>query len=113
MEQYREYVEGFPQDPDDSIAGVNFVNLIKHDWFALFMEGVEESAYSWNPTFFKEYVFQGANLFHYFAHPNNPFFVGLLAIQDQEGFKELAPVMDAAMVEATAQLKGIQHVPSV
>jgi hypothetical protein len=113
MEQYRSHVDTFPIDTDDSIAGVNFVNLIKHDWFPLFMEGVEENLYSWNPTFFKEYVFQGNNLFHYFSHPNNPFFVGLLAIQDPEGFKELLPVMDAAMVEASAQLKGIQHVPSV
>lgn len=112
-EQYHEYVESFPKDEDDGIAGINFVNLLRHPMFSLMLEGVEEQSYSWNPTFFKEYIFQGANLFHYFADKNNPLFMGVLAVQGPESFAAFSQALNDEYRETQALLKGIQHVPSL
>lgn len=113
MEQYKPEVEKFPVDEDDTIAGVNFVMLIAHPDFAVFMENVQEDQYTWCPTFFKEYVFQGSNLFNFFADERNPFFVGLLAIQSPEMFNEIAPKVQKAYDDSVALMKGIEYVPSL
>ena len=112
-DQYHEYVEGFPKDEEDNIAGINFVNLLRHPLFAVMLEGVEEDQYTWNPVFFKEYIFQGNNLFHYFADRNNPLFMGVLALQDPESFKAYSTALANEVRDSQALLKGIGYVPSL
>lgn len=111
--QYHDFVHGFPEDKDDSVVGVNFVNLIKHPLFVVFMEGVEESSWTWNHTFFTDYMFSGNNLFKYFAIPENPLFITLLALQDQASYDSLVPLLNAADVEAAKAYKELSYVPSV
>lgn len=112
-DQYHEYVEQFPKDEEDGIAGINFVNLLKHPLFAVLLEGVGEDQYTWNPVFFKEYIFQGNNLFHYFADRNNPLFMGVLALQDPESFQAYSEALANEVRDSQALLKGIGYVPSL
>ena len=112
-EKHHDYVKGFPEDKDDNVVGLNFVNLIKHPLFAVFMEGVEENCYTWNHTFFTDYVFNGNNLFKYFAVPENPMFIGLLALQDKQSLDSVIPQLLAAEKDGIRQLKELGYVPSV
>lgn len=116
-EKYKDYIESFPEDPDDGVTGLNFVHLIKHELFPLLLADVPESKWNWNKKYFTEYMFAGANLFKYFADDNNPLFVGILAISDPEAFKAIAPQIEKTRqglneLKATLQLR-IDHVPSV
>lgn len=110
-EEWKGYVETFPEDTNDSLAGINFVRLIEHELFPFLLEGVEEDQYTWNRIFFNEYVFAGDNLFSYFKSKNNPYFIGLLAFVMPEEFKEHLIVMDKAVQESNTFLEGISHVP--
>lgn len=111
--EYHEFVHGFPEDPDDNVVGLNFVNLIKHPLFAVLLENVGEDRWTWNKTFFTDYVFAGNNLFNYFAVQENPLFIGLLALQDAESYESLVPVLAKAEADAARQLKELSYVPSV
>lgn len=112
-EKYHEYVFSFPEDTDDSVVGLNFVNLIKLPMFAVLIAGVSEEAYTWNKTFFTDYVFGGNNLFNYFAVKENPLFIGVLALQDQTSFDSVVPQLLEAEADADRHIKELQHVPSV
>lgn len=106
------YVEAFPEDTDDSMNGVNFVHLIKHEMFPLLVADIPESAYTWNKTFFKEYVFAGSNLFEFFAVDNNPLFMGLMTLEHAAEGQAVMTSMDTILHSSTPLLKGTDHVPS-
>ena len=108
-----EYVFNSPEDKDDSVVGLNWPNLIKHPMFAVFIANVPESQWSWNKMFFTDYVFAGNNLFNYFAVPENPLFIALLAMTDEAAYKELLPVLQQADAEAAQVAKELGYVPSV
>lgn len=98
-----EYVASFPKDESKSISGINFVQLIKHPLFALLLQGVSEKDFTRSDMWFTEYVFSGFNLYHYFAVPENPLFVGLVAILDpHEDDKELLSMVAQTQGEVKA-----------
>lgn len=112
-EAYHEAVFAYPEDRDDNIVGLNFVNLIRHPLYALLLENMTEEKWTWNRTFFTEYVFSGNNLFHYFAVQENPLFIGVLALQDQQAYDTVVPALIEAEADAARQMKELGYVPSV
>ncbi|MNZ21806.1 hypothetical protein D3C78_388870 [compost metagenome] len=111
-EDYRDEVLKYPQDEDETLAGLNFVKLIAHENFPVLMLGIEEQDYNWNKTFFNEYCFGGANLFHFFAHRNNPYFMALIGSDNPELFAKAAVPLDNAVAKTLQLTKEIEHVPS-
>lgn len=90
-------VLNYPEDKDESLAGLNFVKLIDHELFPVLCMGIEEHDLNWNKLFFNEYCFAGDNLFKYFASPNNPYFLMLIGEQCPE---EMQKVFDQTLVLA-------------
>lgn len=111
--QHYEYVFNSPEDKEDTVVGLNFPSLIKHPLFAVLLEGVGEDKWTWNKLFFTDYVFAGNNLFYYFAVPENPLFVALLAMTDEAAYKELVPMLQKADADAARVAKELCYVPSV
>ena len=112
-QQYHDAVFAYPEDKDDTIVGLNFVHLIKHPLYVMLLENMTEEKWTWNRTFFTEYVFAGNNLFNYFAVQENPLFIGVLALQDQQSFNSLVPALIEAETDAARQMKELGYVPSV
>lgn len=107
-------LEQYPKDPDSSLGGINFVTLFEHPFFTFFIEGVDITTLSWNPSLFEENMFAGSNMFEYFASKENPLFIGLLGIQDEESFN----LLTNAIKEEHQTLSGLlaqdnSNVPSV
>ena len=108
----RDYVESFPLDENDSLVGINYVNLISHPQFVVLLEGVTEKDYTFNPALFNEYLFGGKNLFHFFAVKENPIFVLLVASQSKELLGELSDQVQLLQEQTAASVKELKHVPS-
>lgn len=100
----------YPEDTDESMAGLNFVKLIEHELFPVLMAGVQEGDYNWNRVLFNEYIFAGDNLFKFFASKNNPYFVALLADECPEEFGHVLPIMQTLVHKTTQCVKEIEHV---
>lgn len=73
------FFEKWPADTDDSLMGVNYVHLIKHPLFHLLIEDIPQQTWMHSPFFFQEYVFAGQNLYTYFAQPENPLYMAVVA----------------------------------
>lgn len=101
----------YPLDEDNSMVGVNYVKLIGHPDFCFLVEGIEEKDKTFNPVLFEKFFFKGANLFHFFANPNNPLFMAVLMTGSQ--MREAIEVGNQELAELQAQLKEISNVPSV
>lgn len=69
----------WPLDEDVTMAGVNYVHLIGHPLFHLLIDDLPAECFTYNPFFFKEYVFAGNNLYGYFAIPENPLYMAVVA----------------------------------
>jgi len=107
---YKAEVEKYPEDLDDGMAAINFVNLIGHGLFPLMMENIEDKDMTWNKVFFNDYVFAGSNLFKYFANSDNPFFVGLLAMEMPEESTAILQTMDSILDKSIQLQEGVDHV---
>lgn len=71
---FKNYVEDREHKNCDEL-GLNFVNLIKYDDFNLLFESINQDSLFFYEDFFKEYIFKGKNLYHYWAIENNPMFL--------------------------------------
>jgi hypothetical protein len=112
--KYADYIKSFPEDTDSSLAGINFVNMMKHPEFVFYTEGADQSTYTWNEKFFNEYIFAGKNMFHFFAVPTNPLFIGILALQDADSFKSMADAIEHDVAELSRLIGEVTpNVPSV
>lgn len=61
----------------------------------MLIEGLPQSAWNKNPTFFSEHIFAGKNLFYYFATPDNPLHMATIAVG-----KELPDAIKADLVQS-------------
>lgn len=72
------FVESHETCDTNTLVGVNFVNLIKHEELS--------QLYFGKPTYFKayfnEYMFKGKNLFSYWANDNNKLFLLTFGISE-------------------------------
>lgn len=60
---------------DDSLEGINFVSLLKNEWFYEYLSFVDQENLRYYKVFFNDYVFKGKNLFSYWAVEQNPMFL--------------------------------------
>jgi hypothetical protein len=81
--EYKKFVTDHPLDTTDSLVGINFVSLLKHEELYDLYQTVETSKMKYYKTYFDEYIFKGKNLYSYWANENNPMF--LLTFNIAEG----------------------------
>ncbi len=62
-------------DEDQSLNGINFVSIMKYTPTYTLLGNAKPEHCVYNPTMFNDYLFKGNNLFHYWAHENNPVFL--------------------------------------
>jgi hypothetical protein len=73
MPEFKEFADQF--EKDDTIKGINFVNLLKYEDVYSLYSSIDKSKIKYYTKFFDEYVFKGKNLFQYWANENNPIFL--------------------------------------
>jgi hypothetical protein len=73
--KFNEWIETLPVDEDQSLNGINFVSIMKYTPTYTLLGNAKPEHCVYNPTMFNDYLFKGNNLFHYWAHENNPVFL--------------------------------------
>lgn len=74
-EEFKDYVRSFPTNETDSIEGINFVSLLKHESFYDFYSLMDESKLEYYPAYFNDYMFKGNSIYAYWANESNPMFL--------------------------------------
>lgn len=87
-EETKLFAESFQKDDTDSITGVNFISLLKHEEFYSFYKKIDKSNLKFYTKYFKEYMFKGKNLYSFWANKNNPMFLLTAAIGNGLNSKE-------------------------
>jgi len=73
--EFKKFVTDHETDTTNSLVGVNFVSLLKHqDLYDLYI-AIDPSQVKFYKTYFEEYMFKGNNLYSYWANENNPMFL--------------------------------------
>lgn len=60
---------------DESLSGINFVSILKHEEFYMYYANWTVDQSSHYQDLFNDYMFKGKNLFSYWANSNNPLFL--------------------------------------
>lgn len=71
----KEEAKNFPHDDSDSLEGINWVSLLKHEKFFLFFGEVSAENLKFYTKYFEHYMFRGKNLFSFWANRNNPMYL--------------------------------------
>lgn len=71
----RQEVSTFPVNEEDSMEGINWVSLLKHEDFYQFFAVIKEDNLEFYSTYFDEYFFKGKNLYYFWANENNPLYL--------------------------------------
>ena len=74
-DELKEYARSFPVSEMNSLEGINFISLVKHESFFEWFTTVNDDELVFYKNYFDEYMFKGQNLFHYWANENNPMFL--------------------------------------
>lgn len=89
--QAKVYVQNHERDETDTTEGINFVSLLKHPRFFHYYCAKGNPKYF--VKYFNEYMFNGNNLFHYWATPHNFAFNFLISLTsgklDPDDFGEI------------------------
>jgi hypothetical protein len=67
------------ESDEDSLAGINFVSLLKHPHFYDFYQK-QTTKPKYYSVYFNNNMFKGKNMYAYWANENNPFFLLTFAI---------------------------------
>lgn len=103
VRQYEEVISQMPIDDNTSLVGINYINLIKQPQFAELMLTVKPEQMTYNPVLFNHFIFGGNNLFHYFAVPENPLFIGSIANDEDMVAFEQALREEEALLDHTLE----------
>lgn len=98
------------EEVEDSLVGINFVNLIKHWQFPVLVSDIDESEWCWNKLFFTEPCFAGKPMFDFYQDKNNPYFVSLLALDSEENFAEFDKALNEGVAQAQRMYGEMNHV---
>jgi hypothetical protein len=82
-EEMKNYVKQFPEDNTDSNEGINFVSLLKHEFFYTLFGRIDQSSLRFYSKYFDEYMFKGKNMYSYWANNNNPMYMLTVGISEQ------------------------------
>jgi hypothetical protein len=74
-ESFKDFASSQPLDDTDSTKGINFVSLLKHQYFYTFYEKIDQQNLKYYAKYFNEYMFKGQNLYAFWANENNPMFL--------------------------------------
>jgi len=106
-DNYKEQIKQSEKFDNNLVIGINFVSLLKYDDFYDFYTTVDQHSFKYHEVYFNDYIFKGKNLYHYWAHPNNPIFIMTWAIVTDQ-FDS-----DAFVKAMEKDIKEIQSVPLV
>ena len=84
-DEFKDYAKSFPKDDTNSLDGINFVSLLKHERFYLFFKNINNDIVKFYTRYFEDYMFRGKNLFSYWSNENNPMFLLTWNIVDGKG----------------------------
>lgn len=100
-ETVQAWIESFPVNETDSMQGVNFISLLKHEELFELFQYIEESDLEFYPKYFQEYMFKGNNLFAYWANKDNPLFLLTWGVLTQENIASVEHIdaVKSALVE--------------
>ena len=74
-QQFKSFVESYPEDPTKDLTGINFISLLKHEDLYEFITVVDQKELTYYSSYFNEYMFKGKNMYSYWANENNPMFL--------------------------------------
>lgn len=77
-------VLNFPEDPTDTVQGINWVSLLKHEDFYYFYQILDFSKLKYYSKYFTENMFKGRNLYSFWATERNPLFLITWGILEQQ-----------------------------
>lgn len=74
-DELKEYAQSFPENSTDSLEGINFISILKHEPFFEWYGTVDNSSLEYYSKYFNEYMFKGKSLYSFWATENNPMFL--------------------------------------
>ena len=80
LEDAKDFIDSAPKNNTDSLVGVNFVSLLKHEEIYHLIVDTELTDCVFYEKYFDEYMFKGKNLYSYWANDNNPLFLTTWAV---------------------------------
>lgn len=80
LEDAKEFIDNAPKNNTDSLVGINFVSLLKHEEIYHLIVDTELTDCVFYEKYFDEYMFKGKNLYSYWANDNNPLFLTTWAV---------------------------------
>lgn len=75
QESFKEFANSFEKDETDELEGINFISLLKNDYFYAFYDKIEQENLKFYTRYFNDYMFKGKNMYSYWANENNPMFL--------------------------------------
>lgn len=74
-EKFKVFVEKFEKDETVELVGVNFISLLKNEYFYSFYNKTSSENLKFYTHYFNDYMFKGKNMYSYWANENNPLFL--------------------------------------
>ena len=74
-ETFKEFSNKFEKDDSDELVGINFISLLKNEYFYSFYENTRIDNLKFYTHYFNDYMFKGKNMYSYWANENNPLFL--------------------------------------
>jgi hypothetical protein len=103
-EAAKQEVRNYPEDPTDSVQGINWVSLLKNQEFFYFYQILDVSNLRYYSRYFSENMFKGRNLYSFWATEQNPMFLITWGILEQQiNSKEWSNLLNQAQQEIKEQ----------
>lgn len=74
-EKFKSFVDEFNKDDTSDLVGVNFISLLKNEYFYSFYGNIDSRNLKFYTHYFDDYMFKGKNMYSYWANENNPLFL--------------------------------------
>lgn len=98
-----------PNNDTDSLEGINFVSLLKYEFFYDFYNAERDKLPIYYSKYFNEYMFKGNNLFHYWANDKNIYYLNLcVALSNEVDGKEIGNLLSKSYLETAFMLNELQ-----
>jgi len=93
VQEFKDHARSY--ENNDTIEGLNFVNLLKYPEFYFLFSEVKTDNLKFYNRFFDEPVYKGSPLFDFWANPNNDVFLMTWAIAEGEiSAEEFSKIID-------------------
>jgi len=80
IEEFQSHAKSF--ENDNTIQGINFVNLLKYSEFYSLFEDIDKDKLKFYSKLFEEYVYKGKSLFDFWCNPENHLFLATWGIAE-------------------------------